>query len=453
MGQPLGFDEAGDYSRTRTGDGVMNPEHPASVWVATAHPAPALSKLDRDLGTDVAVIGAGFTGLSAAHHLASAGQDCVVLEANDVGWGASGRTGGILVPRYKGGYAKLARIYGTPVTRHLHRILFEAIDVVEAMVSEHAIDCGFSRCGYLAPAHTARALDMLRADVEWLQAEAGDGIPRLLDGEEAHAELGTGLYQGAYLDVRGGALHPLDFTRGLARSLHGRGIPIFVETPVTRVAEERDGVVVETAGGTVRARLAIIATNAYTAMALRPEDLHRRIVPVSSAVIATKPLSENVAASVLPRGRVASDTKHLLNYFRLLPGRQLIYGGRGDITGRRDDPDVYRGLEQGLARTFPQVPPDDIGYRWSGMVAFTRDDFPHIGKLSDRVLFALGYGGRGVALANLLGRDLARMALGEAVDAGPMSENPFRPFPLYQFRIPGMRVATAYYRMRDMLGI
>jgi gamma-glutamylputrescine oxidase len=424
--------------------------HPASVWVSTANPPPSLPALADDVDTDVAIVGGGFTGLAAAHHLRKAGIECTVLEANDAGWGASGRNGGMAVARFKKPFSTLAATYGTPTALRLHAMILEAIDTLEATVREYGIDCGFTRCGHLTPAHGRAALATLEADVRWLEAEAGDTVPRLLDSAAAAGEIGTRRYVGAYLDPRAAGIHPLNYARGLAAALAGRGVPVFVDTPVTGLSEEDGRAVLDTAGGRVRARHVILATNAYSdSCALHP-NLHRCIVPVSTSVIATTPLPEEIAASILPSGRLASDTKRIMHYFRMLPGRRFLFGGRGDLLGR-DRPESYLGLEEAMRAYFPQLKEARIEHRWSGKVAVTLDDFPHIGRASKGVLFALGYGGRGVALSNLLGKYLARLVAGDRVDAGPMSENAFRPIPFHQLRVPAMQVVAGYYRYRDVL--
>ena len=420
-----------------------------SMWRATAAEPPAFSPLTGDRVTDVVIVGGGFTGLTAARYLTAAGVDCVVIEAHDIGWGASGRTGGFVVPRFKKGFAALAQRYGTAETQRLHAMVHEAVDLLEQTVDEFAIDCGFTRCGHLTAAHSQAALAALAADIEWLASTAGDRTPRLLDADTVRQEIGGGHYVGGYLDPRGGAIHPLAYAQGLAAALAQRGVPIFIDTQATGIAEVGETVVVETSGGAIRARQAIVATNAHTTPGLGAGDLHRRVVPVASSIVATAPLSKNLAATVMPAGRPVSDTRHLMHYFRKLPDDRILFGGRGDITGRREDPAVTRHLEDALAEMFPQIGDVDIAHRWAGFVAVTRDAFPHIGRLSDRVLFALGYGGRGVALTNLMGKYLARMATGETVDAGPMSKARFKPYPLHDLRIPAMRLTAGYYRVRD----
>jgi gamma-glutamylputrescine oxidase len=424
-------------------------EHPRSLWLATAHPAPEYPPLQRDCHTDVAIVGAGYTGLVAAHHLARAGVPCVVLEANDVGWGASGRNGGMAVLRYKTSWGALARELGDERTRALHRLLLQAIDLLEALVAEYAIDCGFSRCGHITAASGRRAVAMLEADLQWLSS-MGDRMPRMLGGAETRELTGTDAYPGGYLDSRAGGIHPLNYVRGLAAGVAGKGVPIFAKTRVDALRDEHNGVVVETPRGIVRAQQALVATNAYTGLTGFGTDLGSRIVPVSTSIVATEPLPAGALAAILPQRHVVSDTRHLLNYFRIAPGDRLLYGGRGSLTGR-ESPDVYKGLERKLAETFPALAGVAIDHRWSGKVAVTLDDFPHVGRLSRRVAYAMGYGGRGVVLTSLLGKMLAQLAMGKTLEPGPMGPAAFTRIPLQAVRIPAMKAVAGYYGLLDRL--
>lgn len=421
--------------------------HPPSVWATTANPAPQLPALDRDIQTDVAIIGAGYTGLAAARHLAREGVACAVLEANDIGWGASGRNGGMAVLRYKKPWSVLARELGRERTRHLYRLLHQALDLLEQTVEEFQIDCGFSRCGHITAANGKGALATLQADVEWLNSE-GDTAPRLIDARETAELSGTDAYLGGYLDPRAGGVHPLNYARGHAAGLAAKGVPIYVGTPVTALREEGEGVVLETAGGTVRAKQVLVATNAYTELHRYGTDLAERVVPVSTSVITTAPLMNGAASEILRGGHLVSDTRHLLNYFRWAPDRRLLYGGRGSLMGK-ESPEVYRGLEAKLRATFPALREVEIDHRWSGKVAVTLDDFPHVGRVSPRIAYAMGYGGRGVALTNLLGKLLAHLALGDLIDAGAMNGSNFRRVPLHALRIPAMKVVAVYYGALD----
>jgi glycine/D-amino acid oxidase-like deaminating enzyme len=425
--------------------------HPASVWLSSAHPAQVHPGLQGDLNTEVAIVGGGFTGLSAAWHLRKAGVDCVLLEARDIGWGASGRNGGMAVLRYKKSWAALAREHGEDTARQLHRLLLAALDTLEAIVAEAGIACDFSRCGHITAANGKSAVAMLEADVAWLR-NAGDHAPRMLSRAETAELAGTDVYREGYLDPRAAGIHPLNYARGLAAALAGRGLPLYCGTPVTVIEEDGQGVSVSTPGGTVRAKRLLIATNAYTGLFGFGSGLERRVVPVSTAVITTAPLPPEQLRRLLPQGHLVSDTRHLLNYYRLAPGGRLLFGGRGSLTGR-ESPQVYAGLERRLVETFPALAGVAIDHRWSGKVAVTLDDFPHVGRLSARTAYAMGYGGRGVVLTGLLGRMLADLATGAEIRPGPMSGANFRPIPLHGLRIPAMKAVAGYYRLLDALRV
>jgi gamma-glutamylputrescine oxidase len=428
--------------------------HPTSYWLATGLPAPEAPALSGSIQTDVAIIGAGFTGLSAAWHLHKSGIDAVIVEAQDIGWGASGRNGGMLPPRYKKGFSTIAAKYGHEVTRRLHGLIHEAIDTVEGIVAEARIACDFKRTGQFTAAISRDHLATLKADRDWMVQGAGDRTARILDRSEAMEEVGGGAHVGGWLDPRGAGIHPLNYTRGLAAALMAHGVRIYTGSPVATLVEDDSGIRLETARGSVRARHVLIATNAYTDQTgFAPDQLDRRIIAVNASVVTTAPLSDNVAATVIPGRRMIADTKNLMNWYRIQPDNRLIFGGRGDLTGRRDDPGAYATIERQLAETFPQIGKPKIEYRWSGKVAVTMDDFPHIGRLSPKISFALGYGGRGVALSNLLGKYLAKMALGEDVDLGPMSRSAFRSIPFHAFRIYGMQIVASWYRYQDATAI
>jgi glycine/D-amino acid oxidase-like deaminating enzyme len=420
-----------------------------SLWRATSAPGPTLPRLRGDIRTGIAIIGAGFTGLAAAHHLAAAGVECAVIEANDVGWGASGRNGGMAVLRYKTSWARLAQAFGDAAARDLHKLLLHAFDLLEMAVQAYGVDCGFARCGHITAAHGGSALQMFERDLQWLAA-IGDRAPRQLDAAETAALTGTECYRGGYLDRRAGAIRPLDFVRGFAAGIAAKGVPIYVQSPMRRLREEGATLVLETSEGSVRAEQALVATNAYTELESFGTDLGARVVPVSTSAVSTEPLGAALASRIMPQGHVVSDTRHLLNWFRFGPGNRLVYGGRASLTGK-EAPEVYAGLERKLIETFPMLEATAIEHQWSGKVAVTLDDFPHVGRLTPRIVYARGDGGRGVVLAQLLGKLVARLAMGERSDAGPMSAAAFTRIPLQPLRIPAMQAVAGYYGLLDRL--
>lgn len=435
----------------------MQPAYPAappppSLWASIAPPAPATPTLDRDLTTEVVIIGAGLTGLSAAWELSKRGVQCAVLEANDAGWGASGRNGGMAVLRYKRFWSVLARELGNDSTLELYKSLHDGLDTLESNIAELGIDCGFERCGHLTAAHGQRAFSRLEDDCRWLAAVAGDTTPRMLARAEFEALTGSVSYTGGYLDSRSAGIHPLHLSRGFASALVARGIPIYGNSPALKLAIGRDQTTVTTPQAEVRARQALVCTNAYTDAFSFGVDLNKRIVPISAAVITTAPLSPGDLQRVLPQRHLVTDTRNLVNYFRCVPGGRLLFGGRGSLVGK-EGARYYQHLVHCMHRTYPFLRDIPIDYRWSGKVAITLDDMPHIGAIGDRVYYAMGYGGRGVVLTSLLGKHLARYALGEKPRLGPMSDGRFPRIPFSGLRIPIMNTVAAYYKARDYLAL
>ncbi|MEI2416264.1 FAD-binding oxidoreductase [Orrella sp. JC864] len=423
--------------------------HPPSVWNATAPAGVPLPPLAGDAQADCVVIGGGFTGLNAAWQLARRGVQPCVLEAHDAGWGASGRNGGMAVLRYKHNWSTLARKLGHEQTLLLHRLVHQALDILAENVQELGLDGGFSRCGHITAAYTSQDAQALREDVAWLAEHAGDRVPRFLDAGQAAALIGSRMYRGGYLDERAAGIHPLRYTRELAAALVRRGIAIHAGTPALRVHSDAGGCIVHTPHGQVRARSVIVASSAYTDLFDLPDGLRQRIVPVTTSVIATEPLPDDLYASVLGQGHLVTDTRHLVNYFRRVPGQRVLFGGRGSMTGR-ERPAIYRNLGAGLHALFPQLCGVPLQHQWSGKVAVTLDDFPHVCRYDPRIVFAFGFGGRGVALSHLLGRLAAELALGGQVQAGPMGRQ-MPVLPLHGLRLPVLNLMAAYYKLRDRM--
>lgn len=420
-----------------------------SYWEATARPGADTPRLQQDLDIEVAIIGGGFTGLSAARELLSAGVSCVVLEAHTIGWGASGRNAGSIVPRYKKPFALLAKKLGPERVRELHGIVLDAAERIPASIDELGIECGYRRCGQMTVAHAPAGMAMLEEEVRWLADVAGDRQVAMLDAAAVRDSLATDVYLGGCFEPRGAAFHPLNYVRGLAAALQARGVPIHSDTAAMRLRHEQGGIRVETTGGSVRARHVLVATNGHTPPGL-PGKPDRRVVPVASSILVTEPLAAR-GVSANPGRRQFIDTRRLVNYGTLLDDGRLLFGGRGDITGRMDSAVAFAALEAGLHQMFPQLKGIGIDYRWSGLVAMTLDDFPHIAPLGERILFAAGYGGRGVVLSQLLGQAAARMLLGKQGDLRPMVETPLPVIPLHGARIPMMRVAARWLQFRDAI--
>lgn len=420
----------------------------ASYWSTTAGQRRTYPTLREPAQCDVAIIGAGFTGLSAAYHLQRQGHDCIVLDAQQPGWGASGRNGGMAVPRYKATYPELAAKFGPDGALTLHAAAHDAVETLAGIVRDGAIECGFSRSGHMAPYVDARNASRFEADAAWLQSHAGDTAPRILGATETARRLGTSLYKGAYLEPRGCGIQPFAYCQGLAAALASRGVRLFGDSPVLGWRRTVDDIVVETAAAVVRCTSLVLATNGYSDLTRAGNGMKRRIVPVVSSVIVTAPLGADLATQILPNGELATDAKRLTNYFRRFDDNRLLFGGRGGASNRESEA-IYARLMRDLARVYPQLRDVTCEYRWSGRVAVTLDNLPRIGSLERNVLFAMGYSGRGVALATYLGRMLADRICGAPLLPLPLASLPFPTIPFHSLRVPAKQAVILWYKLLD----
>lgn len=419
-----------------------------SLWAATATSAQTFPMLEGDHKADLVIVGGGFAGLSAALHAVQKGISCIVLEAHHTGFGGSGRNGGLVSGKFRASFQAVMAAHGREAALQLHAFGKKAVDCVERLVGEFNIaDARFSRSGYITAAHSPAAMQGLRSAVEWLEMVAGDRSSTLLNAEETAAAMGTRTYLGGVFNAYAGQIHPLNYVRGLARAASGKGAQIFEQTPVRVVQDSANGVTVTTDRGRVAAKQILIATDAYSNLTSATKQLARSIVPFRSSIIATAPLSDNIASSILPRGTVAADTKRLLRWYRKFDNR-LIFGGRGAFD-QDDSPKAFGRLYRQMQEIFPQVEGQKIDFRWSGLVAMTLDYLPHIIRKSDRVTVAAGFNGSGVAAATYAGACAADLLTGGTPDLGILQSLAFNPIPAHGFIDPGVRMVTAYYQLLD----
>ncbi len=413
------------------------------LWADDA-PMPERARAPMPERSDVAVVGGGYTGLAAARAVARRGASVTVLERHTVGWGASGRNGGFVLPGYKPEIEHLARKYGLEEARRLFQLSLEAIAYLENVIAEERIACDYSRCGTVTlaakPSHLRPLADSARFSRDSFGYET-----HLLGPAELRGEIASPRYHGGLLDPGAGALHPGRYVRGLAAAAERAGATLVEDAEVRGVRRDGNAFLIETSRGALRADEVLVATNGYTGPAF--PELRRRVVPVGSYIIATTPLEEGLAARLIPRGRVLSDTKNLLYYFRLSPDRRMVFGGRAAFTRclwpRPPTFSVVRWW-----RCFPSSgeqrsrTPGEVRWRSRSTRCRTRE-------VSRGLHYALGYAGHGVALSTWLG---ARM--GEALaGVGPMPSltTPFRAVPLYHGRPWFLPLVGAYYKVKDLL--
>ncbi|HEY7413294.1 MAG TPA: FAD-binding oxidoreductase [Vicinamibacteria bacterium] len=400
-------------------------------------------------GVDVAVVGGGYTGLSAARTLARGGARVVVLEEESIGWGASSRNGGQVLTGLKAGPAALLARYGRTRARALFAASLQAIAFLESVIGEEGIDCGHHRCGHLHAAFKRGHVAFLQHEAELLERDFDHPV-QVLGQAALGDELASPLYHGALVDERSGALHPARYVRGLAAAAERAGADLRPFTGVRAVHRAPGGFRLETAGGALRARDVLVATNGYTG-AVAPA-LRRRVVPVGSYIVATAPLGRARAEALLPKRRVVFDSKHFLFYFRLSDDDRLLFGGRAQFTPATAASTRRAAgiLRRGMLQVFPDLADVPLEFAWSGNVCFTPDMLPRHGVL-DGVHHALGYSGHGVALATWLGHVEALAILGRPADS-PFAELPFRALPLYGGRPWFLPAAGLWYRLRDWVG-
>jgi glycine/D-amino acid oxidase-like deaminating enzyme len=388
---------------------------PPSLWASTARPAPSTPPLSESRNADVAIVGAGFSGLSAALHLAEAGLSVVVLEAGEPGWGASGRNGGQVIPGLKYDPDELVAMFGAEAGEHLIRVAGGAADTLFDLVAHHQIDCDARRCGWIQPAYAAADVDMVaRRAEQWRRRGVEVSV---LDRETACRLVGSPIYRGGWIDPRAGSVQPLSYARGLARAAQKAGATVCGGSRVAALSSDGGRWKLTTDDGpVVSAERVILATNGYTD-GLWPR-LRQTVIAANSFQVATERLPDALRRTVLPEGHVASDTRKLLLYYRCDHDGRLIMGGRGSFrepTGPRD----FRHLEKVITRVFPQLEGLRCEFHWSGRIALTRDHIPHVHRPAPGLTILLGYNGRGVAMATTLGKLVALNLIAPA-------DHPFR---------------------------
>jgi glycine/D-amino acid oxidase-like deaminating enzyme len=424
------------------------PPLPRSLYAATARPAPAESRLAGDVRAAVAIVGGGFTGLSTALHLAEAGVEAVVLEAAEVGWGASGRNGGQVNPGLKWEPDDIEATFGADLGGRMVRLGAGAPDLVFALVARHAIDCEATRGGTIRAAVSPRSQPGVRAyATQW--AARGAAVDHL-DRAGVARLTGTDAYPSAAHDRRGGNVNPLGYARGLAEAALKAGARIFSGARALRLARDGSGWAVEMAGGQVRAERVVLATNGYTD-GLWP-GLERSVVPVYSAIVATAPLAPDLAARIMPARPVLYEMSATHAYYRMDAFGRFLMGGRSVLRDTSDFAD-YRGLIAHAVRLFPDLAGAEWTHCWNGRIAATRDELPHVHEPAPGLHIGLGYNGRGVAMATAMGRMLARRAAGSSAETLDLPVTKIAPIPGHAAWPLAVKTRLTWETLRETFGL
>jgi len=369
---------------------------------------------------DVAILGGGFTGLSAARTLAKQGLRVSVLEANTIGWGASSRNGGMVLTGLKLGMQTVQERYGRDIAKRLFQYSLDSIDSVERIVNEEKIDCGFARTGHLLTANKPKHFDDLQEEAEFMNKEFGHKV-HIVSKLDQRQEIGTDLYHGALVDEVSGGLNPAQYVVGLACAAENAGATLHARTRVRRLERRVSRFAIETERGSLKAESVLVATSGYTKDVTK--KLQKKIIPIGSFIIATEKLPAELAHELSPKNRMIFDYKHYLNYFRLWEDR-MLFGGRAAFFPETANTIKHSAeiLQKEMLRVYPQLKEVKVDYVWGGTLDFAFDMMPHVGE-EDGIYYSLGYAGHGVAMATHSGKTVA-----EAMMHGSIKEHPLASF-------------------------
>jgi len=401
---------------------------------------------------DVAVIGAGFTGLSAARTLAKKGAKVVVLEGETIGWGASSRNGGMVLTGMKLGVNKLISMYGQERTRKMYAASLASIDCVEQIVGEEKIACDFSRCGHLEVACKQAHFDDYARQVEVIAREFSHEL-KIVQRHELSSEIGSGIYFGGMVDEISVGVNPARYVAGLGAAALRAGASVFEQTRVQTIGREArqgtQGWKLSTSCGALWARDVFVGTSGYTGRAT--PGLQTKIIPIGSYIITTEVLPDALARELSPRNRMIYDSKNYIYYYRLTPDNRMLFGGRAAFFPESGD-SIRKSAEilrLGMIDVYPQLRNTKVEFVWGGTLDFAFDIMPHAGQM-DGMYYAVGYAGHGVAMATYQGQLMALQIAGEKPD-NPFDGIPFpgAPLGLYNGRPWFLPLAGAYYKFLD----
>ena len=420
--------------------------HAPSYYAASANPFPALPQLRGDIAADVVVVGGGYTGLSAALHAAEAGFSVVLLEGKRIGWGASGRNGGQMIPGLRWSAADLVAQFGAGQAARLLATANLAAERVRSRIARHAVACDLRAGHFLAAAKPAH-LDAMKRELDLLRQLLDYGSARIVSAGDMGHYVASARYHGGFFDSNGGHLHPLNYALGLAQAALDAGVRIFEDSAVTAM-DHSAPVIATTAHGRVTAQHGVLACDAF--MGELDRKLGAMTMPVANYNVATAPLSPEQARALIPSGAAVADSKFVLNYYRLSADNRLIFGG-GEKYSPTPPANLAGFVRPYLERVFPQLSGVAIDYAWGGMVGVTLNRLPHFGRIGNS-FYAHGWSGHGVLLTTLAGELIAQALRGESKGFDQLAVLPGKPFPGGPLlRHPLYVLGMLWFALRDRL--
>ena len=427
-----------------------NTEHTGSYYAASANPAPLREALSGDFETDICVVGAGFSGLSTALHLTEKGYKVAVIDGARIGWGASGRNGGQIVNGLNASLETIQKRYGDEVATFVGTQVQEGAQIIYSNIEKYDIKCDLKKLNIFA-AYTAKQMKELEAK-QILWRKHGMDDHELLDKAAIQKHVGTEAYVGGMIDHSGAHLHPLNLALGEAAAIEKNGGKIFEKTTLISIVRQADGSqVLNTENGKIHAKKVVLCGNAYLGKVI--PKLTSRVMPVSTQIIATEPLSEELAKELIPGDACVEDVRYILDYYRLSADKRMLFGG-GTVYGGSDPKDIQAKLLPNMHKVFPQLANTKIDYAWSGNFALSFSRVPQMGNLEDNIFFAHGYSGHGVTGSHLFGRIIAEAIDGDRERFDTFAKIPWYPFPGGRtLRVPYSTVGSWWYGLRDKFGV
>ncbi|MEZ8063726.1 MULTISPECIES: NAD(P)/FAD-dependent oxidoreductase [Vibrio] len=423
-------------------------KHTDSFYAHSIPNMPEFPQLQGNIECDVCVVGAGFSGLSSALHLAEKGFKVVVLESAKVGFGATGRNGGQIVNSYSRDVDVIESRYDQPHAKALCDMIFEGGDVIRGLIEKYDIECDHKRGGLFTALNKKQLKGLEHHKKNW--ERYGNDQLTMLDASQVEEAVGTQVYTGGLLDMRGGHIHPLKLALGEAAAFVSLGGQIFEQSAVTSI-EKGANPVARTASGSVKSKYLVLAGNAYLG-GLAP-NISNKAIPCGTQVVATEPLTDEQLKQVLPSDYCVEDCNYLLDYFRLSADKRLLFGG-GVVYGARDPQDIESLIRPKLEGIFPQLKGIKIDYTWTGNFLLTYSRMPQFGAFDDNIYYLQGYSGHGVTCTHLAGKLLAEALTGHAERFDAFAQLKHYAFPGGRhFQIPFTAVGAAYYNLRDKLAI
>ncbi|SNT72619.1 NAD(P)/FAD-dependent oxidoreductase [Paracoccus seriniphilus] len=424
-------------------------EHTTSYYAASANPSPRRPALEGDHDTDICVVGAGYSGLSTALHLAEKGHRVTIVEGARIGWGASGRNGGQIVNGLNASLQTIGRRYGQDTARFVAGLVQEGGEIIRERVRTYDIKCDLKDGNVFAALTDKHLRDLEERKALW--ESYGLRNQRILDRDEMREHANSDLYTGGLLDVSGGHMHPLNLALGEAAAFENRGGTIFEMSPVISVVHDAARPVVRTAQGQVTCKTLVLCGNAYLGHVV--PELAPRVMPVSTQVMATEPLGEALARELMPADTCVEDVRYILDYYRMSADHRLLFGG-GTVYGGSDPRDIKAKLWKNLRKVFPQLEGRRIDYAWSGNFALSFSRVPQMGRIGSNTYFAHGYSGHGVTGSHTFGRILSEAIDGDVSRFDVFANLPWIPFPGGRtFRVPYSVIGSWWYALRDRLGV